>query len=431
MSAEKIKKFFSRKKEEAKFKLTGGLGQGRTLKAGPESSSSNKKNTKDIYQPPKRKALSEEAKTAAAAAMNRVQKKDNREFNTSLAAIKAQVKRELEAEKQMKEVVKNEMQGTSEIENKNLACQGVYFRCALVSSEILPKKDWKLKIKEFLYQQLVDEKGLTACLILQNCNIKEKAEECIETLKKYIDNLINHPNEEKYHKIRMTNKIFCDKVRYVEGALEFLQAAGFKEQKIDNDDFLVWSFENMEGETDLTVLMDALDNAEPLTLELDRNIQVLLPSQARKQELPADFFRISPEEIKREQQLRTEALENAQILKTKAMRDREELRALNKYRYALIRIKFPDGIFLQGTFNVYEKMADVYEFVQSCIFDESIDFNLIVPVGGFRFSEEDMDKSLFDLRLIPNTVLMFLSDTMRQNGDHFLKEHLLMLIQEI
>lgn len=42
-----------------------------------------------------------------------------------------------------------------------------------------------------------------------------------------------------------------------------------------------------------------------MSLELDRNTQVLLPSQAAKRvELPPVFFSISPEEIKREQQAR-------------------------------------------------------------------------------------------------------------------------------
>ncbi|XP_055379915.1 UBX domain-containing protein 6 [Condylostylus longicornis] len=429
----KIKKFFSKKKEEAKFRLNAGggsLGQGRKLNAVQEPSTSQKK-VKDAYVPPKRKELSSEAKAAAAAALARVEKKDKKEFNTSLAAIRAQVKRELEEEK----IRSGGQQKASDEckrgeERENWVCKGVFFRCTLVSGDILPRKEWKAKIKEFLYQQLENETALTACLIIQNCNAKEKAEQCVETLRKYIENLINHPDEEKYHKIRMNNKIFCEKVRYIEGALEFLRAAGFQEIEIDNEPFLIWASDNMEKEIDLNTLLEGLDNAEPLTLELDRNIQVLLPSQARRSELPADFYRISAEEIKREQQLRTEALENAQILKTKAMREREEQRFYAKYRFAVSRIKFPDGLYLQGTFNVYEKLNDVYEFVQSCINDDIFDFSLIGPTG-IKFSEDDMDKSLFDLRLIPNTILIFQDESESKSSQHFLKDELLLLIQEM
>ena len=53
------------------------------------------------------------------------------------------------------------------------------------------------------------------------------------------------------------------------------------------------------------MLMDALNNAETITLELDRNVRTLLPSQAEVQtKLPDDFFRYTAEELKKEQQSR-------------------------------------------------------------------------------------------------------------------------------
>jgi hypothetical protein len=52
-------------------------------------------------------------------------------------------------------------------------------------------------------------------------------------------------------------------------------------------------------------LYDALQSAEPISLELDRNLQVLLPSQAAKQvDLPPAFFNMTADELKREQQMR-------------------------------------------------------------------------------------------------------------------------------
>jgi len=35
------------------------------------------------------------------------------------------------------------------------------------------------------------------------------------------------------------------------------------------------------------------------------------------------------------------------MLRTKAMREKEEKREMRKYRYAVIRIRFPDGVLLQ------------------------------------------------------------------------------------
>lgn len=327
------------------------MGEGHKLNAPkPEAPTSSSRRKMEVYVPPKRNELSNEARAAANAALSRIDKKDSRDFNTSLAAIKAQAKRELEAERRQKEEMlspSSTSTSTGSVENKNLACQGVYFRCPLISEEIMPKKDWKIRIKEFLYQQLENERGLTACLIIQNCNVKEKADDCIATLIKYLENLIKNPEEEKFCKIRMTNKIFSDKVRYVDGALDVLHAAGFSEVEMDDEPFLLWTKEQTEEGLDLNTLVDALKNSEPIHLELDRNIKVLLPSQARRVVLPEDFYRISPEEIKREQQMRAEAIESAQILKTKAMREREEQRNLRMYRYSLVRVKFPNGLYIQ------------------------------------------------------------------------------------
>lgn len=90
-------------------------------------------------------------------------------------------------------------------------------------------------------------------------------------------------------------------------------------------------------------------------------------------------------------------MENTSILKTKAMREREELRYIQRYKYALIRVRFPDGVYLQGTFNVYEKLEQVYEFVSSCLKDETSQFRLMSPIG-IKLEDEDTCKSLFDLR---------------------------------
>ncbi|XP_017033580.1 UBX domain-containing protein 6 [Drosophila kikkawai] len=441
----KIKKFFSRKKEEAaafKQKLTGsGMGEGHKLnapkpeQAAPSGSGSRKKY--DAYVPPKRNELSNEARQAANAALARIDKKTSRDFNTSLSAVKAQAKRELEAERRQKEEQLASAEASASNvrctggENRNLACEGVFFRCPMISDEILPKAAWKAKIKDFLYQQLEEDRGLTACLIIHNCNVKEKADDCIATLIRYLENLINSPTEEKFCKIRMSNKIFSDKVRYVEGALDVLQAAGFSEVQIDGEPFLLWTREQTEEDLDLPTLVEALKNSETIPLELDRNIKVLLPSQARRVILPDDFYRLSPEEIKKEQQLRSEAIAQAQMLRTKAMREREEQRNLRMYRYALVRVKFPNGLFIQGTFNVFEKITDVFEFVQSCLADESLDFTLVATSEG-KLSDEDLEKSLFDCKLIPSTLLLFRANGVSAVGQtelNYLKEELLMLVE--
>lgn len=302
-AASKIKKFFSKKKSEAKFKSAG---PGRKLNDNPPASSSSSKphsKPKDVYVPIKRSDLTDEAKNARDAAMSRlVDTNKNKPLNVSLIAIREQAKKELEEQRRHDtETTLKQLNITSE-KKIDYATEGVFFGCPLVSEEILPKSDWKLKIKAFLYEQLENDPGLTSCLIIKNCNTLDKAEDCIETLKKYLQNIIANPAEEKFQRIRKSNRIFSDKVAPAEGSAEFLKAAGFHEQECDGEPFLVWS---TDFPTEmLTQLTEALDLCEVISLELDRNMKVLLPSQISNVNLPPDFFRISPEELKKEQQAR-------------------------------------------------------------------------------------------------------------------------------
>lgn len=103
-------------------------------------------------------------------------------------------------------------------------------------------------------------------------------------------------------------------------------------------------------------LRDALKSEDKIELEIDRNVQVLSPAQAAKRvDLPSDFYALSPEELKKEQQTRKEVLEKQMQLRTKAMREKDELREIRKYKFALIRVRFPDGIYLQVGKNWFSK----------------------------------------------------------------------------
>ncbi|KZC08583.1 UBX domain-containing protein 6 [Dufourea novaeangliae] len=385
-----------------------------------------------------------EAKTAGQAALARLETKTNNrsKYKKSYEAIKAQVKLELEQEKKAQQ---NDTELKHETEDKVrdnslLAVTDVYFRCPYLSNEILPRDEWKKKIKEFLYDQLKgEEAGLTACLVIQNCNSgREKINNCVETLGKYLENIINNPEAEKYRKIRMHNKIFQEKVLPVEGALDFLHAAGFRQTKLlHNDvveDFLVWDPENCDI-VNLTMLSEALISAEVIPLELDRNLQVLLPMQAsQRSELPPSFFNLTPEELRREQQLRTQNVEKSQMLRTRAMRETEEKQQrLRKYKYALIRIRFPDDIILQGTFSVHEKFQNVVDFVSENIVNSETSFMLKGLIGE-TFNKKCLDKTLLELELFPAALLIFaVKDESKKPNDStgYLKEEILSYVQSI
>lgn len=134
-------------------------------------------------------------------------------------------------------------------------------------------------------------------------------EECIKLLVTYAENIIRNKDEEKYRKVRLTNKTFMEKVMPIKGAIEFLESIGFVRKKLlhqdQEEDFLVFPEDCLDNLASVQNNVDDLQSAERIQLVLDRNIQVLLPSQASKQvSLPPEFFVISTAEFKMEYQKR-------------------------------------------------------------------------------------------------------------------------------
>jgi len=128
-----------------------------------------------------------------------------------------------------------------------------------------------------------------------------------------------------------------------------------------------------------------------------------------------------------------EAVERNQMLRTKAMRERDEQRALRKYKFAILRIKFPDGIILQGTFSVYEKFQSVADFVAENLVDDKMPFLLSTP-DGIKLLEECNNKTLLELRLIPTAILEFSWNSDMENLNkpkEYLKEEILSYIQAV
>lgn len=141
MPGNAIKNFFKRSKNKFAGAGTGHkLNESDSDKAAAASSSGPRRH-KDAYVPPNRSALTPEARAAADAAMARFQRTDDpRTFNTSIAAIRMQVKRELEAERLAKEQLASGGAASTSASSSamaaaapaaaadKLAVQGVFFR---------------------------------------------------------------------------------------------------------------------------------------------------------------------------------------------------------------------------------------------------------------------------------------------------------------
>ena len=224
------------------------------------------------------------------------------------ARIKEQARRELEREQQVEaEIAKvKEVYGEKEEEivEAPTVSGGVYFRCPLVGEEVFSREEMKKRIREFLFSQLeCGERGLTAVLIIHTCNSpREKVAICVETLGKYIDNILSHPEESKYRKIRKSNKAFQERVGGLEGTVQFLEGCGFQTSLMEGPDgtpenFWVLPSEISDLET-LRGMLEALRGAEPVVAELDRATKILPPGQKiDNAPLPPDFFSISGEEV--------------------------------------------------------------------------------------------------------------------------------------
>lgn len=61
------------------------------------------------------------------------------------------------------------------------------------------------KVEDFLRLQLDDDALVASSLMIFSLN-GEKRQIASETLQKYVQNLIEHPEETKYRRIRMSNK---------------------------------------------------------------------------------------------------------------------------------------------------------------------------------------------------------------------------------
>ena len=63
----------------------------------------------------------------------------------------------------------------------------------------------------------------------------------MDTLHTYLENVIKNGGEEKYRRIRISNKVFQGRVKSQKGGMEFLKAAGWTETLIDNEPFLIYA----------------------------------------------------------------------------------------------------------------------------------------------------------------------------------------------
>ncbi|XP_030822390.1 UBX domain-containing protein 6 isoform X2 [Camarhynchus parvulus] len=388
-----MRKFFQEIKADLKFKTAG---PGQKLS---EPSRAPREKPKAEAAPKPRQAPTDEAQRAAAAALARLElkPKGGKAPSASQEAIRNQVRKELMAEAAASE--KGLSMEEKEQEEEGAAApsvSGVYFICPLTGTVV--RKDQKEKqLREAIQAYFSVDPVAASIMEIHTFNKdREKVRVCVETMAKYLDNIYLHPEEEKYRKIKLQNKVFQERISCLEGTHKFFQAVGFETKTLPvpgqetTEEFYVLKEEVLSRLEDLREHKEQLLSSEPVRAQLHRQLAVFHPSPAAARfELPHDFFSLTAEELRREQRLRTEAVEKASMLRTRAMREKDEQREMRKYNYTLLRVRFPDGYILQGTFYARESVSALYNFVREALRDDWLPFELLGP-GGLKLTDENL-----------------------------------------
>uniref|UniRef100_H2XTR2 UBX domain-containing protein 6-like n=1 Tax=Ciona intestinalis TaxID=7719 RepID=H2XTR2_CIOIN len=273
------------------------------------------------------------------------------------------------------------------------------------TNEVVTKPNLQNHLRENFILNLGQNGVTVAVQMMKTLNTsQDKVQAAVDIIIRYIDNIIAHPGEEKYQKIRKNNKVFTEKVASVEGAEEFLEAAGFQKRMGEN----VYSFSDeiyfILNDTEVDSLKsskESLQTTGRLQVKIHRDRIILIkdgpPSPVV---LSNDFFKLTSQEVKQEQIARTEEIELNKQLRTKAMR--ESTKSSPIHRYTIIRIKFPDAKILQGTFRASETVSALNEFIRDNINFEWAVFTLKTSIGE-TVSDESL--TLANADLVPTSLL--------------------------
>ncbi|KAM4807587.1 UBX domain-containing protein 6 isoform 2-T2 [Rhinophrynus dorsalis] len=355
---------------------------------------------------------SEAQVAAATAALARMESFQGRGRRQSKDTISTQVKKDLAADQDKEEYKAHQQSATATEKKPSLVCD-ILFRCPL-TGDLLRKEEREKHLTDIIQKLSLTDPVHAAILKIHSLNKDgEKVKLAVETMAKYLNNIISHPDEEKYYKIKLSNKVFQERIGGLAGTHEFFEAVGFEKilpvpgQDVQ-DEFFILTNKAVERLDALQRHCDALLSAEPLILTLERQLRIFTPSsQAAYFDIPDDFYKLTVEEIKLEQKQRIEAVERNSVLRTKAMRKKEEQREIKEYQYTVLRIRLPDGYILQGMFYAWESVSGLFEFVTEQLQNDWLPYELLGPGGHILNDEQATFK---ECGLVPSSLITFCWD---------------------
>ncbi|KAJ0981297.1 hypothetical protein J5N97_009552 [Dioscorea zingiberensis] len=258
------------------------------------------------------------------------------------------------------------------------------------------------------------------------------SKESLEVVLKLLRNVVREPENGKFRRIRMGNPKIKEAVGDVKGGVELLEYVGFR---IGEEDGELWATMEVPNEERIGVVKKAvsllerwsLDESSSATIavkevsrpveqeKIDRQVRVFFPvpgSAAAKNEVPDSFYDRASDEIKRELNLRKKKIEDSQLLIPKSYREKQALAARKKYEKTDIRIQFPDGVVLQGSFLPRETTIELYQFVSAALKAPGLEFELLHPAPPKRviprlIRQGERLPTLEELNLVPKALLRF------------------------
>lgn len=251
------------------------------------------------------------------------------------------------------------------------------------------------------------------------CEEMHQVNDTVNTLYRLVTNIMKDTESEKYRRIRLGNPKIQKTIVSMPGGMEFLFACGFDiitedsagvstDNKIPNENSSdvasdqPTSFAVLPPTAEISRLEAAARLLEPLTSvervptvgsknpveefasPIERETKIILPKSVDSEDLPDWFFERTGAELKHAFLSALRRREENKVFMSQAMR--EKMQKKNKTaetpkepEYAIVKVRLPEGLSIQGHFSPREPMPAVFSWVASCLRDPMLTYDLILP----------------------------------------------------
>lgn len=290
----------------------------------------------------------------------------------------------------------------------------ILFTSPELGDGVHPMNTWMEKAKDYIETKKLTDKIEASIIAIKTMNPENEVQFAVKILQKYLSNLINHPDDEKYKVIRLGNPNI-QKLMGIEGAVDFLLAVGFEYKSVSFEEENSHKEETYlvhvaHEDLDLPKILEFLESVKGITFSLYRNARIIMPGPGGIEEEPDVFYEWTIHDMKKETKFRKNESEKNQQLRTRKMRGEK---TKPKSDFTCIRVRLPDGSILQATFATNETLSDLRAFIIERMQFTFKFFFVLLPLNNYEESEES--KTFLELDLYPSVTLMIKSCTNQES----------------